>query len=65
MTIRLTVKNEDSGEDRVITAEQQNTDGTPIPGIPAKSLKGGESAEFYVHSTNHVVVKEESRGPAE
>ena len=58
MTIRVTVKNEDSGENRIIYARQLNADGSEIPGIPPHELKGGESHEFYVHSTNQIVVKE-------
>ena len=58
MTIRVTVKNEDQGESRVISVQQLDEKGEAIPGIPAKELKGGECAENYVHSTNQLVVKE-------
>lgn len=58
MTIRVTVKNEDTGDDRVISVQQVDAAGVAIPGIPAKELKGGESAENHVHTTNQIVVKE-------
>lgn len=58
MTIRISIKNEDSGENRVILVRQLNADGSEIPGISGKKLKGGESTENYVHSTNQILVTE-------
>lgn len=58
MTIRVTVKNEDSGENRVISVQQLDDKGEPISGIAAKELKGGESCENHVHSTNQLLVRE-------
>ncbi len=58
MTIRVTVKNEDTGDKRVISVAQLNADGTANPGSPAKELKGGESCEYHLHDSNQVVVKE-------
>jgi len=63
MTIRVTVKNEDVGESRVITVQQQTLDGLPINGQFARQLKGGESVESYVHDLNQIVVKELSPAP--
>lgn len=58
MTIRVTVKNEDSREDRLISAQQRALSGDELGGCPARYLKGGESAEFFVHDSNQIVVKE-------
>lgn len=63
MTIRVTVKNEDSGEDRIICAQQYDVDGdggTSSAGYQPRLMKGGESHEFYVHSNNQIVVREHS-----
>ncbi len=58
MTIRVTVKNEDAGEDRVIVAQHKSGDGKEVSGYLPQLLKGGESAEFYVHGNNQIVVTE-------
>jgi hypothetical protein len=58
MTIRVTVKNEDANESRVIAAKTQNLDGTPVTGVSDKTLKGGESAELWVHSGQKLAVEE-------
>lgn len=62
MTIRVTVKNEDTGKDRVIVVRQQTGGGMSIEGTLDQKLAGGESCEKYVHSTNRLLVEEV--GPA-
>lgn len=62
MTIRVTIKNEDQGENRVITAVTTNVDGTDQSGATAKDLRGGESAEMWVHSGQNIVIKEKLNG---
>lgn len=62
MTIRVTVKNEDSRENAVIVVQTQNQDGAPQSGSPDKELKGGESADCWVHSGQQLLVKETRNG---
>ena len=70
MTIRVTVKNEDSGSERVIIVAQQTGGGMAVDGSPDTRLAGGESCEKCVHSTNRLVIVEsgpphEPYGPQE
>ena len=58
MTIRVTVKNEDTGKDRVIVVATETGGGMAVEGSPLVSLAGGESCEKYVHSTNRLVIVE-------
>lgn len=55
MTIKVTVKNEDSRETAVISVEIRQL--THMAHIVAR-LKGGESCEQWVHSTQQLVVRE-------
>ena len=60
MTIRVTITNADQGETRIISAQTQNLEGNPVS-TPAE-LKGGETLDLYVHSTQQIVVKEVRNG---
>lgn len=42
MTIRVTVKNEDTGKDRVIVVATETGGGMAVEGAPLVSLAGGE-----------------------
>lgn len=58
MTISVKVLNNDSRSSAVISVETQDTEGNPVPGVPAKELPGWTSAEFTVHSGQQLQVKE-------
>ncbi len=58
MTIKVTVKNEDNRESVAIVAKTVNLDGSPVTGISDKELKGGQSAELWVHDSQKIVVEE-------
>lgn len=62
MTIRVTVTNADSGETRIISAQPVNLDGSTTAQPPPKELKGGESTDLYVHSSQNILVKEVRNG---
>ena len=61
MTIRVTITNADQGKTRIISAQTFPTSGEPS-GDELKELKGGQSADLYVHSTQQIVVKEVRNG---
>ena len=58
MTIRVSIKNEDSRETAVVGVQQQGLDGSIAGQPPEKALKGGESAELFVHDSQRVMVRE-------
>lgn len=62
MTIKVSVKNDDSRENAIIEAVAVSA-GTvrDNPGAP-KQLKGGESAEFHVHSGQDLRISEIRNG---
>jgi len=62
MTIRVTIKNEDSRDKAIVSVSQLNGDGTPQSGTVETQLKGGESCEKYVHSGQQLLVKEVQNG---
>ena len=62
MTIRIMVKNEDSRDTAVVVVKSVNLDGSEIAGMLDNELKGGESCDRYVHSTQQLVVKEIRNG---
>lgn len=62
MTIRMTIKNEDSRETAVVEVKALNNDLQDIPGTTKHILKGGESCEIYVHSHNNYFIKEIRNG---
>lgn len=59
LTIKVVVLNGDSREDAVIQVETMVND---LPSNHPKELKGGESAEFWVHSTQQLRVVEVKNG---
>jgi hypothetical protein len=58
MTIKVTVTNSDTREAAVIKVQTQYEDGTPSRSVHERELKGGESAELWVHSTQQLLVTE-------
>jgi hypothetical protein len=57
MTIKVKISNEDARETAVISVlKQEKSDQSPA--AFAVELKGGESCEEYVHSTQQLLVKE-------
>lgn len=58
MTIKVTVANSDSRESSVIEVRGKTPAGEDFTGAPVHQLKGGESAEVYVHSGLQLQIKE-------
>lgn len=63
MTIKVTVTNSDPRETAVISVRenQSNPPMQPDTQGPKRELKGGESAELWVHSTQYIIVQEVSQ----
>lgn len=65
MTIKVTVKNEDTRETAIIGVRQMGKTGIQMEpdsqNGPRVELKGGESTEVYVHSHQYLVVDEISQ----
>jgi hypothetical protein len=65
MTIKVTVKNEDTRDTAVIGVRQMNSSNEPFRSDtqngPTKELKAGESAEVWVHSGQYLIVREVSQ----
>lgn len=63
MTIKVTVTNSDTRVTAVISVRENqcNPPMRPDTNGPKRELKGGESAELYVHSTQYIVVQEVSQ----
>ena len=62
MTIRLTIRNEDSRETAIVSVDSVSAEsGLPMGDNP-KVLKGGESAEVYIHSGKKYVITEIQNG---
>lgn len=62
MTIRITIKNEDSRKEAIVQVQAQNPDGTPVSGGVDQPLGGGDSVEAYVHDGQQLCVKESKNG---
>lgn len=59
MTIKVTVTNDDERDTEIITVHTVNRKGETISFGPASvNLATGESAEFYVHSNQSLIVEE-------
>jgi hypothetical protein len=62
MTIKVTVTNSDSRESAVISVREMSSSNAPgatdVQQGPTKELKGGESAEVYVHGSQYLLVRE-------
>ena len=59
MTIKLKITNEDTRETAVVEVSSVAAEsGAPMGGENPKELKGGESAEVWIHSGKHVHIKE-------
>lgn len=58
MTIKVTVTNSDSRESAVIEVRGKTPEGADAAATPVHQLKGGESAEVYVHSGLQLQIKE-------
>jgi hypothetical protein len=62
MTIRLTIKNEDSRENAIVQVYGLSADSGLPMGENAKLLKGGESTEVYIHSGKKYTITEIQNG---
>jgi len=68
MTIKVTITNADVGETRIIEVRNVAHDLSALDLDPRtdyanrRQLKGGESADFYVHSAQSIVVREVQNG---
>ena len=63
MTIKVSVKNEDSRETAIVAVSAISVaTGEVDSSVPDKQLKGGESCEVYVHSGQKIVVEEIRNG---
>jgi len=60
MTIKVTVTNSDNRESAVIKVQTEQGNGKPSA-TPDRELKGGESAEFWVHSSQELHITEVSQ----
>ena len=60
MTIRITVKNEDSRQGAIVIVKEQDMTGKSISGANNVELRGGDSVDKYVHSGKRLVVEEVS-----
>ena len=61
MTIRLTIKNEDTRENAIVEVAGV----CPASGLPMdheKQLRGGESCEVYIHAGKEFKIKEIKNG---
>ncbi len=58
MTIKVTVTNSDQREGAVIVVQHMTPNGEPAAGQLDRELKGGESAEVWVHSGLQLAIKE-------
>lgn len=58
MTIKVTVTNADARETAVIVVQTQDAQGVACLHVPETELKGGQSADIWVHSHQQLVVKE-------
>jgi hypothetical protein len=65
MTIKVTVTNSDPRETAIISVGEWGTANKEFvadtPPVEHKKLKGGESAEVWVHSGQYLIVKEVSQ----
>ena len=62
MTIRVTIKNEDSRETAVIGVQTVDASTRMASPDTEKKLKGGESTDTYVHSGQDVYIREVQNG---
>lgn len=59
MTIKVSVKNEDTRDGAVVVVKSVSVaTGESESAVPAKELNAGESTEAYVHSGQRIVVEE-------
>lgn len=62
MTIKVTVTNSDSRETAIISVVQKGMTHVPFQtdtdNGPVQELKGGQSAEVWVHAHQYLIVKE-------
>lgn len=64
MTIKVTVTNSDPRETAIISVKEMAKGGTMKPDTlngMVRELKGGESAEVWVHSGQYLIVQEVSQ----
>lgn len=62
MTIKVTVRNEDSRNSSLISVETVANEMCPsISNTPILELGARQDADFYVHSEQHLVIKEVSQ----
>lgn len=57
MTMKITIKNEDTHRTAKVTQRDVGVDGSRHP-HPTQTLQPGDSGEFWVHSTNELLVEE-------
>lgn len=64
MTIRVTIKNEDSRENAIVVVKTLNKGVKSLLPIanPGSELMGGESKELYVHDGQSVIIEEVKNG---
>lgn len=58
MTLRVTIKNEDGPEDKVVEVTQVTLGGEQVPGTNRITLKLGQSTECTIYNGSSVLVAE-------
>ena len=62
MTIRLTIKNEDTRKNAVVEVMTVDVNNDPLSGGTMIDLCGGDSTDVYVHSGQNVLITELRNG---